>query len=380
MSTPDPVLGRPVNDPVYHFPWQTLEAIVAGRSAIDLQGMRISTREAAREFEVAYGFNPEDPLDAAEMREVWRRTHRFLQEVLLPYGGHDRLPELPETYEDMLLVASTPDHALRDWACSFLKVSHAVVHARYSHNPDVLAAARQQIFDRFSHHLQVGPNSMVVTDGEMQIPLIRCDFKAEKPWESLVLKLLHKADNVAQEVYDHLGVRFVTPDKAYALLLLKYFRYHDVFAFPNIKPSRSINTLLDLVDFRQGFEDLEEAYHHGELTFKEFTSGVHRLGKPPQSGQDHGSGRNPHSASEYQTMQFTARALVRMVHGDKVYRTFVPFEVQIMDEPAYRTTQSGAADHGAYRVRQRRAVCKRVFPWLSEVPEAEARTEGLSGA
>jgi uncharacterized protein (TIGR04562 family) len=361
MSTPDHVLGRPVNDPIYHFPWSQLEAIIAGRSAIDLQGLRIGTRDAARGFECAYGFDPDDLMDRAELAEVRRRAQRFIEEVLLPYGGQTELPELPESYEDLLLVASTPDHPLRDWVCSFLKVSHAVVHARYSHDPDVLSAARQQIFDRFSSHLKVGPGGMVVTDGEMHIPLIRCDFKAEKPWESLVLKLLHKVDAVAQEVYDHLGVRFVTPDKAYALLLLKYFRYHDVFAFPNIKPSRSINTLLDLADFRAGFEELEEAYHHGELTFKEFTGAVHRLGRPPQ---EQAAGRNPHSASDYQTMQFTARALVRQVHGDKVVRTFVPFEVQIMDEPAYRQTQAGAADHGAYRVRQRQAVCKRVFPWL----------------
>ena len=365
MTTPDHPLGVPINDPVYHFPWSTLEAIVAGRSAIDLQGMRIPTRDAALGFLAAYGFDAVDPMDRAEMVEVHRRATRFIQDVLLPYGGEERLPELPQGYEELLLIASTPDHPVRDWACSFLKVSHAVVHARYSHDPDILASARQQIFDRFSSHLKVGPSGMVVTDGEMHIPLVRCDFKGEKPWESLVLKLLHKVDNVAQEVYDHLGVRFVTLDKAYALLLLKYFRYHDVFAFPNIKPSRSINTLLDLADFRSGFEDLEESYHLGEMGFKEFTAGVHRLGKAPGAGAEGGHDRNPHTASAYQTMQFTGRTLVRMTYPDHVFRTFVPFEVQIMDAAAYSQTQTGAADHGAYRVRQRLAVCKRVFPWLT---------------
>lgn len=366
MSTQDPIIGVPVNDPTYHFPWMVLDAIVAGRSAIDLPALRIPTREAARSFEMAYGLNPDDELDAIEMDAIWHRTAAFIHNSLLPYGTETRIPELPRSYEEILLLSSTEEHPLRDWACSFLKVTHAVVHARYSQNPEVLSAARQQVFDRFSAHLKVAPTGMVVTDGEMHIPLIRCDFKAEKPWESLVLKLLHKADNVAQEIYDHLGVRFVVPDKAYALLLLKYFRYHDVFAFPNVKPSRSINTLLDLKDFREAFEELEEAYHHGEIGFKEFTAGVHRLGKPPAQGE----GRNPHSANEYQTMQFTARALVRTGKGAGTYRTFVPFEVQIMDEAAYTRTLSGAADHGAYRVRQRLAVCRRVFPWVKVEGEA----------
>ncbi|MDB5096980.1 MAG: hypothetical protein JWM80_1401, partial [Cyanobacteria bacterium RYN_339] len=84
MSTPDHVLGRAVNDPIYHFPWSQLDAIIAGRSAIDLTGLRIGTREAARGFEAAYGFDPDDMMDRAELAEVRRRAARFIEEVLLP--------------------------------------------------------------------------------------------------------------------------------------------------------------------------------------------------------------------------------------------------------------------------------------------------------
>ena len=47
MSQAEPMVGVPINDPVYHFPWQVLDAIIAGRSAIDLSGMRISTLQEA---------------------------------------------------------------------------------------------------------------------------------------------------------------------------------------------------------------------------------------------------------------------------------------------------------------------------------------------
>lgn len=369
MTSIDDVAGVPITDPLYRFPWATIDAIVEGRSAVDLQGLRVGTRHDAWDFLQAYGLDVEDPLDRSECEAVVERSADFIERVLLPWEGLTELPPgLPRNFPDLLLIASTPDHALRDWACSFLKIGHAVAHARYSQDPDTLIAARQQIFQRFSNHIKVGQTRLIISDGETTIPLIRCDFKAEKPWESLVLKLLHKVDSVAQEVYDHLGVRFVTPDKAYALLLLKYLRMNNIFAYPNVKPSRSVNTLVDLPDFRQRFEELEESYHQGELSFKEFTQGVHKLGVPPTREHE----RNPHSASSYQTMQFTARALVRVERAGIVSRAFIPFEVQIMDEAAYETSVAGVAAHQAYRVRQRLAVCKRVFPWC--VPATSSPT------
>lgn len=354
--------GSPISDPVYRFPWQTLAAIVEGRSVIDLAGLRVSTREAALENIRVYGLDPDDPLDAGELVEIAAQTTHFLQSVLLPWNSLELIPaELPTSFPELILLASTPDHPLRDWACSFLKVAHAVAHARYAQDPVLLKAARSQIFERFSSHLKLGQSRMLISDGEMIIPLLRCDFKPEKPWESLVLKLLHKVDSVAQEVYDHLGVRFVTPDKAYALLLLKYLRVNNVFAYPNVKPSRSVNTLIDMAAFRQAFDELDEAYHQSEINFREFTTAVHQIDTPPVREHE----RNPHSAATYQTMQFTARALVKVSRGDAIQRAFIPFEVQIMDAAAFAENQAGRAAHHEYRVRQREAVCERVFPWAS---------------
>jgi uncharacterized protein (TIGR04562 family) len=358
MSDINPIA---LQEPVYHFPWKVLDAIVAGRSAIDLGGMRMATHQETLNFIEAYGFDPYDPEDQNEMDLIFQQTVGFISETLLPFRGLDFIPlELPKTFPEMMLLASNKTHGLRDWACAFLRVAHAVAHARFSQDVRVLALARTQVFNRFSTHLKVGADGMMVSDGEIQIPLVRYDFKNAKPWESLVLKLLHKADNVAQEVYDHLGVRFVTPDKAYALLLLKYFRFHHVFAFANIKPSRSINTLVDLDDFKLNFDRLDEAYLDGEISFRQFTQAVHKLGKNPISNDP----KNPYTNLNYQTMQFTARTLVKT--GPQS-RAFIPFEVQIMDKEAYESSLSGQATHEAYRARQKEAVCARVFPWLAEI-------------
>jgi uncharacterized protein (TIGR04562 family) len=85
------------------------------------------------------------------------------------------------------------------------------------------------------------------------------------------------------------------------------------------------------------------------------------LGRIPGSE----NANNPHSSSGYQTIQFTARALVRTTTPSGPARTFVPFEVQIMDEEAYRKSQEGLANHEAYRQRQRFTVSRRVFPWVN---------------
>lgn len=370
----DKGVGVPIQEAVYEFQWGAIDAIVAGRSAIDLPGLRIATPQEADDFTRAYGFEPEDAADQAEMRKLADLAAAFIEGTLLPYGDLKALPSaLPRDYRQLLLLASTPDHDLRDWACAFLRVTHAVTHARYAELVDVVEPAGEQIFARFKAHLREGSAGTFVSDGEITIPLVRCDFKPRKPWESILLKLLHKHDAVAQEIYDHLGLRFVVPDKAYALLLLKYFMMHNVFPIPNIKPSRSVNTLVDLEDFRAGFEDLDAAYQGGELNFKEFTQAVHRQGKTPDAAH----ARNPHSASLYQTMQFTIRSLVRIPYGGGYRRVLVPFEVQIMDAEAYARIQEGEANHAAYRERQRQAVCKRVFPW--HAPVAEARTARFSG-
>lgn len=360
-------VGVPIQEAVYEFQWPAIDAIVAGRSAIDLTGLRLATGGEADDFLRAYGFEPEDPADAPELEKVAELAAAFIEGTLLPYGDLKALPSnLPRDYRELLLLASTPDHPLRDWACAFLRVSHAVVHARYAELVDLLDPASDQIFARFKAHLRERSEGSVISDGEITIPLVRCDFKPRKPWESILLKLLHKHDAVAQEIYDHLGVRFVVPDKAYALLLLKYFRIHNIFSIPNIKPSRSVNTLVDLPDFKASFAELDDAYQAGELTFKEFTQAVHRLGKTPDAAH----ARNPHTSGGYQTIQFTVRSLVRIPYEAGFRRVLVPFEVQIMDAEGFEKTQAGEADHAAYRERQRQAVCKRVFPWHARVGEA----------
>lgn len=353
-----------VEEPAYHFPWPLLDAVMAGRSAIDLDHLAIHDREQALAFIRAYGFEPADPGDARDMAEVMALTRLFIDEQLLPYGGLTTVPDdLVGDWEDLLLQASQPMHPLSRWSCSFLRVAHAVCHGRYIEEQAFLGAARELVFSRFKSHIRQSATGLFLGDEHLAIPLLRLDLKPEKPWQSIVLKLLQKPDSVAQEIYDHIGVRLVTPDLAYALLAVKYLRSRHVFSFPHVKPSRSVNTLVDVAAFREGFEALRKAYKAGQLDETAFHSQVHALHCTPKRPRKRA---NPHSGDSYRAIQFTCRVMVKIELQDgRVQRSFLPFEVQIMDMAAYNDAQHGAGSYASYKERQKRTACQRIFPWAT---------------
>ena len=44
---------------------------------------------------------------------------------------------------------------------------------------------------------------------------------------------------------------------------------------------------------------------------------------------------------------------------------FFPFEIQLMDRQSYLNTQEGLASHGEYKKRQKKAIRKRIMPFLT---------------
>lgn len=356
-----------VEEPAYHFPWPLLDAVMAGRSAIDLDHLAVNDPEQAYAFIQGYGFEPTDPEDARELAEVLRQSRLFMQEYLLPYGELTTVPEgLESSWEALLLQASQPAHPMSRWSCSFLRVAHAVCHGRYIEEQAFLGAARDLVFSRFKAHIRQTATGLYLGDAYLEIPLLRLDFKPEKPWQSIVLKLLQKPDSVAQEIYDHIGVRLVTPDLAYALLAVKYLRSRHVFSFPHVKPSRSVNTLVDVAAFREGFDALRAAFKAGEIDETEFHSRVHALHCTPKRQRKR---VNPHSSDNYRAIQFTCRVMVKIQLQDgRVQRSFLPFEVQIMDAAAYNDAQQGAGSYASYKERQRLTACQRIFPWAASQP------------
>jgi len=191
------------------------------------------------------------------------------------------------------------------------------------------------------------------------VRLVAFEKKEGKYRESVLLKLLHKAENVAQEVYDYLGIRLVTPTRTEAVFAMKYLIDHHLVSFPNIMPSRCKNTLVDLDEFHEKLQTFVDQSVDHEL--KEIDKLETKLSFPKGM-----AGENPFSSDHFRAIQFTSRPLIRIpvrrksgVRGEVTF--FFPMEVQIMDGKSYLQSQKGDAEHAKYKEKQLEAVRARVL-------------------
>ncbi len=354
------------------FEWEILSSMVSGGSAIDLGRLAFGSEHEAEEFLAAYGFDPRDEDGQREIAKIIPLALRFLEEELLPVGPLTEVPpDLPHDPVQLLLIASQVEHPLRDWACSMLRVCHVVAHGLYLPGRERVADACAQVEQRIRQNLRYQGGVQYLGD----IEIVRLTFKTEKPWNSLLLKLLCKKDSVAEEIYDQVGCRFVTRTKLDALRVLRYMRENNLFAYPNVKPSRSHNTLIDLADFRRFMREAWTDLEMGRLTAEQLEAKVAAYDHEPPTTPEF-IPRNPYSDQQYRSLQFTARILiVRKAPDGVVDRYFFPFEVQIMDQSAWERNMVGKSNHAAYRERQRGDARRRVFPWL-RLQDADEATAG----
>lgn len=330
-----------------YFPQVILNAIIGGTSGLDVPRLQLRSLEEAEGFLAAYGFPWSSPECRGELQQLLSEAWALIEEDLLVEGQHVPPPIRQESDpRRLLLIASSADDPLQPWACAVLRVSHTCAHAtspleeRHGHN------IREQILQRFAPHLRTGPQGETSLGGE--IPLVRFELKASKTKRSTVLKLLHKAENVAADVFDRIGVRFVTPTRLDALRVVRYLRVHHVIMFVNVKPTRSRNSLI-------APEAIEALSHMSSSDIEALTD----EDLPLPAAQPHQENR--FSSGGYRSLQFTCRQMIRS--GSE--RFFFPFEVQILDLESYEASRSGLASHEEYKTRQLRAVRRRVLGTLA---------------
>lgn len=367
MTRSDAVSGFRASD------WSSLGAMVSGGSAIDLPRLDLPDEAAAKAFLAGYGLDPDNDDDRADLARILPLSRQFMEEVLLPWQGLEALPaELPDRPVALLLSASRLTDPMRFWSCSVLRVAHAVAHALFLPGRDKVTEALAQVEGRFRRHL-------TEADGQTwlgPIPLHAIRFKSGKPWNSLLLKLLCKKDNVAEEIYDHLGVRIVTRTRVEALEVVRYLRDHHVVPFPNVKPSRSHNSLLDLEALERHQAALWQELEAGRIDLETFERRLRAFAAGPDLPP--ARRRNPFSDEDRRAIQFTARLLVRREAEGRIERFFFPFEVQIQDALSWEESQRGRSSHEEYRERQREDARRRVFPWARSLGPDDVARDGAS--
>ena len=380
----------------YDFSWETLRSFLDGVSPIDLDRLALQSRDEAYQFLVQYGY---DLAIASEHHDAWtvfREGIEYLKKVLCPAPTQDdqavSMPEEIQQIGDLteILLLASKEGPLQPWACALLRVMHTISHANHAVRSPFYQEIQRQILERYRQHVhQDAHGKLHLGKGLLAVPLEDIQLRQEKNRDSLILKLLHKPDNVAQAVFDRIGVKLVTPTKVDALLVLKYIRRNHLAIFANIMPGRSRNTLIDLERFRDVYESISDPKSQSN-----FKNNWVAFQHPPATGKEESTHQNPHSAATFRSIQFTCRQLIRVPNPqftalqelraalseripsdelaallsklsadnpEPVLRFFFPYEVQIFDHENHLRTLEGEGSHANYRLRQLRTARRRVL-------------------
>ena len=324
----------------------SLGSVLAGNSIVDYPSLQIKTLEEADAFIECYGYNRLQ--DKREIESLRLEALSFLQTKIL--DNQITIPEKVRSMQDLryiLLWASNKKLASEAlWCCSLLRVMHTFAHCSSFFNEYYHSEIREQIVSKIEKHIYTCGTSKMLGD----LKLIDFQCRPKKSRESATIKLLHKPENVAADIFDWIGVRFITKYRLDAIKVLSYLRKHNVIMFANVKPSRSRNTLIDL-------EWLNDNWDKSD--FETLKLQLELIDPPQEQGKPL---VNFHTMSEYHAVQFTCRQRIKIVTsiGEKV-SFFFPFEVQILDQKSYKQNRIGDASHELYKKRQLSAVRKRVL-------------------
>ena len=376
---------------------------LSGKSIIDTRYSTIRSLEEAEETLYFYGYNWKQEGDRKFLLETHQRAVEFIESILIrPFDDGLSMPEEIKLCPDIRLLLQWTNLRARNrelcmWACAVLKVMHTILHLENDFLSHYFQEARSQIFQRFHGHLYIDEKNMIYLGKDRKdfIPLYYFEVKREKDFHSKVLKLLHKKENTAVRIFDHIGVRIVTESLLDLLRAFQYLISSKIFIYANVTPSRTVNTLLETSKAQTFIKRILRRYDEGELSLeeaeKEIETKICRADLLLNDKQEDSS--NPFSLSGFRSIQFTCRYLVRFPNPtytqlydlrqhlfvdrasvqnirelDQILKTtkreitfFFPFEIQLMDRETFKENQMGLGSHEEYKKAQLVAARKRVL-------------------
>lgn len=380
-----------LNHPLFPLPPDITRVVLGGGSSIDQAGLHLQSRDEARDFAYHYGYDLDIPHHRAHVVRVFEDAMAFTEEVILAGTGLDIPGEIMELQDplDLLLWASRrPKDTLQRWSCVLLRVMHTLFHVDNNVYLRFLPEIQQQIFEHYDRVLIPQSDGTWVLRGKYEVPLLAVKRKESKDRVSMLLKLLHKPENVAETIYDQIGIRFVAEDLVGVLAVIRFLLDHHVLMATHIKPSRTRNLMIDMEAMQRWMAGLPDGFLLGRLSREEREMLARSLMLRQRKGE-----ANPFSASAYSALQFTARTLVRLpspavpaltkiqsrfralgrpeeadllhipelIQEQEEFTFFFAHEVQIMEKTGYESVVSGPASHSEYKLRQREAARKRVL-------------------
>jgi uncharacterized protein (TIGR04562 family) len=401
----------------YTFNWEALDVVCSGKSSLDAKNYltELYDKNQVTNFLAGYGFNITDPVENAELFGIFQEALQFIKRYFLIEGNPEGLDLKVPNYlysisnisELFLSATGNSNFKLKTeeslWAGVILKVMHTILHADKDLRARYFSTVQQQIFDRFYKFiLRDDENRLFLkNDSGTRIPLYDFQTKAKKTRDSIIIKLLHKQENVAEELFDRIGVRIITYNKLDALRVIKFLHKNYVIMINNIKPSRSQNTLVDLKLLRKNMFGLYKMAIRNQLPEDDFYQRLNNLISDSFPKSAHHPDKNLHSSDVYRAIHVTGRQLIKyrnpfMSSFNEVrkqalkdkenplsqsllsldtsaisrdVRFFYPFEVQITDYESHLQNTQGEASHNDYKRSQLRSAMKRIFKPILELKE-----------
>lgn len=407
------MFSRPKYLEKYYFDWELFNVLLDGKSALDAKSflMPMINKDQVINFLDAYGFDSNDLVLKAELFGNFQEALQFIKKYFLKEGNEEGLDlELPHKISmindisDLFLMASgnfdgiTFEECI--WAGIVLRVIHTIIHVDKDIRSRYFNVIQQQVFDRFYKYVKREGDELYLESENEKIPLIEFETKARKKRDSTIIKLLHKVENVAEELFDRIGVRFICENKHDALRIVKFLHDNHIILAHNVKPSRSLNTLINTNKFRKEYRSIIKKSIRNNLSEEEFFEHVDQacIGDSMDM-KNINNGTNEHTNKNYKSIQFTCRQLIKYKDpfiseflklrnfaketDDKTdfmnkvlsmdissigrdIRFFYPFEVQIVDKEGHENNTQGLASHAKYKKSQIRSAMIRVFSSLIE--------------
>jgi uncharacterized protein (TIGR04562 family) len=398
----------------YLFDWEILDVVIGGKSALDTKNFLgpMSDIEHVNEFLKGYGLDPSDHVTKAELFGNFQEALQFIRRYFLKEGNPDGLDlKLPNSLlmisdiSQLFLMATDVNPLKKEdklWAEIVLKVMHTIVHADKDLRSNYFNIVQTQIFDRFYKYIFRGNDDKLylgIKGTDNVIALIDFETKSKKTRESVIIKLLHKAENVAEELFDRIGVRFVTDSRFDTLRVIRFLLEKNIVIPHNNKPSRAINTMINLEQFKEAHQKVLKTAIRKKMNEEEFLFAmeqeVRRCSLRGEAGE-----KNRFTSKSYQSIQFTCRHLIeyknpflqefnelrrlaknynsdenelakRVLSMDialvaRDIRFFYPYEVQIVDKVASLENSQGDASHQEYKRSQVQSAMKRLFKSMIE--------------
>lgn len=357
--------------------------------------------EEATNFIKAYGFDPNNPVDGELMWEFFDEAIEFIEKSL----GDSQYPRIPDhlrsrkTVGDirriLLLASDRTGSSDQLFSCAILRVMHILIHVAHDPRLQFFDQAQNQVLSRLDSYLYIDSSTGATYLGREEestgIKLLFFKKKDRKDREREIVKLLHKSNNLVEEIYDRIGFRLVTESRYDAIRAVRLLLDKNIISVANIRPGRSRNRLVDLSRLQFEIDRIDKhikksgesaPYIDKMIRRLESRIGFSRLGR---------SLINPHTSEHYRAIQFTCRELVKVknplyqiysklkeplenLHGgaqvlneafsepvEPFLYAFFPYEIQIMDVKSYADSIFGKSSHEEYRRKQLETARDRVF-------------------